>query len=111
MNFREAYEDDLEQAFFDPEEFAEEHTIDGKKVLAVVMDAGLTQANDRRQGAFNPKDMSINTDSKTVYLMEKNCERKFAPNTPINIDGKRMIVIKTGKLHGIVRLTVRKNAV
>lgn len=110
MNFKESYEDDLTQAFFDPEEFAEEHMIDGKKILAVVMDAELTSSNERKQNTFNPKDMSINTDQKNVFIRESDCERKFAANTPVKIDGKNMLVIKTARLHGIVQLTVRRNA-
>ena len=45
MNFKDAFKDDLEEAFFDLDEFAEEHTIDGVKMTVIKQEV----RHDRRR--------------------------------------------------------------
>lgn len=111
MTFKEAYNEDLADVFFDPEEFASEHTIDGKPMVIVKENATLENPRTGLKTALNPKESAINKSQTVLYIQEKDAERKFTVNSMINLDGKKLFVYAVDHWDGVYRLTVGTHAV
>ncbi len=109
MNFREAYQDDLRNAFFDEDEFAGKHTIDGKEctvILTEVKSEGARKYYGRSQSTFNQKEMAVNRVIYVVYVRKEDIQRKLTTNAMINLDGKKYF-IQDVKLHeGVYTLAI-----
>lgn len=108
MNFKEAFESDLDEAFFDLDEFAEEIKIDGKKMVAIKQEVNLKDAGNVLKGSFNPRENTQNSTDFTLYIKEKDAKRRFTANALINIDGEPMFVRSAKKLRGMIQITVGK---
>ena len=108
MNFKEAFESDLDEAFFDLDEFAEEIKIDGKKTVAIKQEVNLKDAGNVLKGRFNPRENTQNSTDFTLYIKEKDAKRRFTANALINIDGEPMFVRSVKKLRGMIQITVGK---
>ena len=108
MNFKEAFESDLDEAFFDQDEFAEEIKIDGKKTVAIKQEVNLKDAGNVLKGSFNPRENTQNSTDFTLYIKEKDAKRRFTANALINIDGEPMFVRSVKKLRGMIQITVGK---
>ena len=108
MNFKEAFESDLDEAFFDLDEFAEEIKIDGKKTVAIKQEVNLKDAGNVLKGRFNPRENTQNSTDFTLYIKEKDAKRRFTANALINIDGEPMFVRSAKKLRGMIQITVGK---
>ena len=108
MNFKEAFESDLDEAFFDQDEFAEEIKIDGKKMVAIKQEVSLKDAGNVLKGSFNPRENTQNSTDFTLYIKEKDAKRRFTANALINIDGEPMFVRSVKKLRGMIQITVGK---
>lgn len=108
MNFKEAYLEDLEEIFFDTEEFASKHVIDGKTMTVVLTDVTLESAktNAERKSALNPKEGAVNKSGIVLYIQEKDVERKFTANSMINLDGKKLFIYDVKHFDGVYKLTV-----
>lgn len=113
MNFKEAYQEDLENAFFDQDEFASTHTIDGEEHSIVLVDMKSADAKGAygRKSSLNPKETAINKVSYTVYIKEKDVKRKFTSNAMINLDGKNYYIHDVGRTEGVYRLDIGIHAV
>mgnify|MGYP003404790600 FL=1 len=108
MNFKEAFESDLDEAFFDLDEFAEEIKIDGKKTVAIKQEVNLKDAGNVLKGSFNPRENTQNSTDFTLYIKEKDAKRRFTANALINIDGEPMFVRSVKKLRGMIQITIGK---
>ena len=108
MNFKEAFESDLDEAFFDQDEFAEEIKIDGKKMVAIKQEVNLKDAGNVLKGSFNPRENTQNSTDFTLYIKEKDAKRRFTANALINIDGEPMFVRSVKKLRGMIQITIGK---
>lgn len=108
MNFKEAFESDLDEAFFDLDEFAEEIKIDGKKTVAIKQEVNLKDAGNVLKGSFNTRENTQNSTDFTLYIKEKDAKRRFTANALINIDGEPMFVRSVKKLRGMIQITVGK---
>lgn len=108
MNFKEAFESDLDEAFFDLDEFAEEIKIDGKKTVAIKQEVNLKDAGNVLKGSFNPRENTQNRTDFTLYIKEKDAKRRFTANALINIDGEPMFVRSVKKLRGMIQITIGK---
>lgn len=108
MNFKEAFESDLDEAFFDLDEFAEEIKIDGKKTVAIKQEVNLKDAGNVLKGSFNPRENTQNSTDFTLCIKEKDAKRRFTANALINIDGEPMFVRSVKKLRGMIQITVGK---
>ena len=109
MNFREAFKEDLDEAFFCSDEFATEHKIDGKPVTVVV--AGIDREDGqstRRQNTMNPREKYISAEAITVYIREKDARERYSANATINFDGENMFVISATKTEGMYKLVIGK---
>ena len=108
MNFKDAFKDDLEEAFFDLDEFAEEHTIDGVKMTVIKQEVRLKDAGNVMKGSFNPMENTQNDAGFSMYIKEKDAKRRFTANALIDVDGERMFVRSVKKLCGMIQITVGK---
>ena len=108
MNFKEAFESDLDEAFFDLDEFAEEIKIDGKKTVAIKQEVNLKDAGNVLKGSFNQRENTQDSTDFTLYIKEKDAKRRFTANALINIDGEPMFVRSVKKLRGMIQITVGK---
>lgn len=108
MNFKEAFESDLDEAFFDLDEFAEEIKIDGKKMVAIKQEISLKDAGNVLKGSFNPRENTQNSTDFTLYIKEKDAKRRFTANALIDVDGERMFVRSVKKLRGMIQITIGK---
>ena len=114
MNFKEAYEDDLEQVFFDEEEFASKHVIDGRECTIVLEKTGHEGARkyfSRSRSTFNPKETAVNKVQYIIYIREKDIERKLTVNATIILDGTKYFIQNVICQAGMYTLTVGTYAV
>lgn len=110
-SFKEAYQDDLDNAFFDEEEFADRHTIDGEECTIILTDVTSTDASPRGvKTALNPKETAINRVSHIIYIRDTEVEKlkrtKFSCNAMINLDGKTYFVQDVKHQNGMYRLAI-----
>lgn len=108
-NFKEAYEDDLEAAFFDEEEFASKHTIDGEECTIVLIDITSVDArllNRSMKTSLIPKETAINKTSYILYIRDTELKRKITSNALINLDGKKYFVQDVKHTDGVYRLAI-----
>lgn len=94
MGFREQLEEDM-GVFFNLEEFADIHTVNGAEVSAVIDNealAGLYISRDTRTE-------SLFTDSIMVYIQESSLDFEPVPEQCIDFDG-HIYIISDVKLDG-----------
>ena len=94
MDFKEAYQGDIDQAFFDMEECASAHVIDGKECEVVLTNLSKTDAKTSyglMKATLNPKETAINKLSYTLYIRDKDMRKKVTTNAVINLDGKNYL--------------------
>lgn len=105
-NFKDAYQDDLENVFFDEDEFAGRHTIDGEACTAILIDITSSDAIRAPKSAFNPKETAINRVSHIIYIRDTELKRKISSNALINLDGKKYFVQDVKHTDGVYRLDI-----
>lgn len=110
MNFREAYQDDLDGAFFDEEEFASRHTIDGEELTIVLVETTSADAKALKS-ALNPKETAINKISHIAYIRDSDIKRKLTTNAVIALDGKKYFIQDVKHNEGVYRLALGIHAV
>lgn len=114
MNFKETYEEDLCEVFFDTDELASEHSIDGQTVTVVLKEVSYTNAKQmsgRSLSAVNPKETAVNKSSTILYIREKDVTRKYTVNAMIDVDGRKLFVQDVCFSDGIYKLTIGGYAV
>lgn len=111
MNFKDVYREDLENAFFDEDEFAEKHMIDGKEYTIVLTEVKAEDAREHVKKSVNPKETAINKVKFVLYIREKDVERKITVNSMINLDGKKYFVLDVIKMRGVYKVSIGIHAV
>ena len=108
-NFKEAYADDLENVFFDVEEFASKHNIDGEECTVVLINTTSVDAkayNRTLHTTSSPKERAVNRISHILYIRDTELKRKFTSNSLINLDGKTYFVQDVKHMRGVYRLAI-----
>ena len=88
MGFKEQLLDDLDAVFFNPEEFAESHTINGAEVDIVV-------DNDKLADIYISKEThteELFTDSMMFYVRKKDLDFEPVPGQYLEFDGRGMLI-------------------
>lgn len=112
MGFSEDYMEDIDDVFFDDEELAGEHTIDGVALTAIVRNTTfVSTTEDLRvsRRTVNPKENSVNTSACIVFIRKRDAERKFRSGGMINFDGKKMFVHDVKEIPGMIRIVMGAN--
>ena len=114
MNFKDTYRDDLAEAFFDTDEFASEHVIDGKPMNVILTNTGFRDAPKVRSSTrtmMNYKENAINKVMTTLYIKEDDIGRKLTANAAINLDGENMWINEVDHMEGMYRLVIGKHKI
>lgn len=114
MNFKEAYLEDLGNAFFDLEEFASKHMIDGEEYTIVLTDMSGEEARTlygKNSSVLNPKETAIMKTSYVIYIQDTELKRKFSVNAMINLDGRKYFVQSVAHTEGVCRLAIGGHSV
>ena len=115
MNFRDAYQDDLKTAFFDLDNFASEHMINGVPMTVVLERTDFQSARtlyNQTKTALNPKENAINKECIILYINDSDTVRKkYTVNAMINLDGQDMFIYESVHLEGMHRLVIGKHKV
>jgi len=88
MGFKEQLLDDLDSVFFNPEEFAETHTINGVEVDIVV-------DNDKLAELYISKEThteELFTDAIMFYVRKKDLDFEPVPGQYMKYDGRGMLI-------------------
>lgn len=108
-NFKEAYADDLENVFFDVEEFASKHTIDGEECTVVLTDVTSVDAkayNRTMHTTTSSKERAVSRISHILYIRDTELKRKITSNSLINLDGKKYFVQDMTHTEGVYKLAI-----
>lgn len=113
MTFREAYDEDLKDVFFDSEEFGSEHTIDGEPLMVILTETDFESGGlgSNLKNTFNPKESAINKKTLTLCIREEDVKRKLTVNAKITVDGKKMFINDVKHTMGMYRLLVGEHMV
>jgi hypothetical protein len=101
MNFKETVARDR-ALFLNPDEFGEEHRIDGKMVTVVLDDNALKE----RQGGA---ELSVAESSLLIYAAVEDLPTPKAPGAGMNVDGREYIVDDWSIDMGIATVALRQN--
>jgi hypothetical protein len=114
MNFKEAFADDLQKAYFDLDDFGTTHTIDGVEcdiVMTEIKAEDSVRSYRLSKNALNPKESAINKHGYVIYVRDTDLRKKVTVNSMITLDGKKFFVYEVSHTDGIYTLTVGINAV
>lgn len=102
MGFKEQIQKDLDAVFFNLDEFAERHRVEGVQI-AVVVDND--QLNKLKKGQI------IGLIEADMLLMgrEKDFPADLEPGRLLNVDGRELLVVNSGKDMGLVEVALSQN--
>ena len=102
MSFKEQILKDLDAVFFNLDEFAELHRVEGAKIAVVVDNDQLNKLN---------KGQILGPVEADMLLMgrESDFPRDLEPGRLLNVDGREMLVANSGKDMGLVEVALRQN--
>lgn len=104
MSFKDQIEKDLVDVFLNTEEFAEFHRVEGARI-AVVVDKD--QLNKLKQGQI----LGLVEADMLLMGREVDFPADLDPGRLINVDGRELIVVDSGKDMGLVEVALRQNRV
>lgn len=102
MNFKEQIQKDLDAVFFNLDEFAELHRVEGVQI-AVVVDND--QLNKLKKGQI----LGLVEADMLLMGREADFPRDLEPGRLLNVDGREMLVANSGKDMGMVEVALRQN--
>ena len=102
MSFKEQLQKDLDSVFFNLDEFAELHRVEGKKI-PVVVDSD--QLNKLKKGQI------LGLIEADMLLMGKASDfpDDMEPGRLLNVDGRELIVTKASKDMGLIEAALSQN--
>ena len=101
MNFKDQLVQDLD-VFFNLEEFAEFHRVEGVKI-AVVVDND--QLNKLKKGQI----LGVVEADMLLMGRETDFPSDLEPGRLLNVDGRELIISNSGKDMGLVEVALRQN--
>lgn len=100
MNFKEQLQKDLDEVFLNLDEFAEMHSIEGKRIPVVV---------DTDQMNKNVQILGLIEADMLIMGKETDFPNHLEPGRTLNVDGREMIVVKASRNQGFVEVALRQN--
>ena len=102
MSFKEQILKDLDAVFLNVDEFAEYHRVEGVQIPVVVDN---DQLNKLKEGQI------LGLVEADMLLMGKESDfpRDLEPGRLLNVDGRELIVVNSGKDMGLVEVALRQN--
>lgn len=114
MTFQEMLKTDLDDVFFDADELASEHEIDGEMLTVVLQEENYSNAKTRygeSRGNINPKETAVNKNTLTLRIREADVQRKLTAGAMIDVDGKKMFIADVKHPPGVYILTIERHKV
>ena len=102
MNFKEMIRNDLDTVFFNLDEFAEHHRVEGAKIVVIVDDDRL---NTLKKGQI----LGLVEADMLIMGREGDFPADLEPGRLLNVDGRELIVVNSGKDMGLVEVALRQN--
>ena len=102
MSFKEQIQKDLDSVFFNLDEFAELHLIEGAEI-AVVVDND--QLNKLKKGQI----LGLVEADMLIMGRETDFPEYLEPGRLLNVDGRELIVANSGKDMGLVEVALSQN--
>ena len=102
MSFKEQILKDLDAVFFNLDEFAELHRVEGVQI-AVVVD------NDRLNKLKKGQILGLVEADMLLMGREVDFPANLEPGRLLNVDGREMLVANSGKDMGMVEVALRQN--
>lgn len=102
MSFKDQILKDLDNVFFNLDEFAEMHRVEGAHI-AVVVDND--QLNKLKKGQI----LGLVEADMLLMGRESDFPANLEPGRLLNVDGRELIVANSGKDMGLVEVALRQN--
>lgn len=102
MGFKEQIQKDLDAVFFNLDEFAELHRVEGKQI-AVVVD------NDQLDKLKKGQILGLIEADMLLMGRETDFPADLDPGRLLNVDGRELLVVKSGKDMGLVEVALSQN--
>ena len=102
MNFKEQIQKDLDAVFFNTDEFAEPHRVEGKKIDVIV-------DSDKMDELKKGQILGLIEADMLLMGKEQDFPRDLEPGRLLNVDGRELIVTNSGKDMGLVEVALRQN--
>lgn len=105
MTFKECIRSDVTDVFLNLEEFAVEHTINGKKMRALVDNNELIEREKKAKSDMD----GVNTKQTLIYVWAREYGGLPPVGYMITLDGMRYIVTDAINEDGVYSITVEAN--
>lgn len=102
MGFKEQLQKDLDNVFFNLDEFAELRRVEGQKIPVVVDDDQLTNLKKGQILGLVEADMLL-------MGRESDFPANLEPGRLLNVDGREMVIANSGKDMGLVEVALSQN--
>ena len=102
MSFKEQIQKDLDFVFFNLDEFAELHLIEGTEITVVV-------DNDRLSKLKKGQILGLVEADMLIMGRETDLPEYLEPGQLLNVDGRELIVTNSGKDMGLVEVALSQN--
>ena len=102
MGFKEQIHKDLDAVFFNVDEFAEPHRIEGRTVAVIVDSDRLTNLKKGQILGLVEADMLI-------LGKESDFPRDLEPGRLLNVDGRELLVMNSGRDMGLVEVALSQS--
>lgn len=102
MGFKEQIQKDLDAVFFNTDVFAEYHRVEGAKI-AVVVDND--QLNKLKKGQI----LGLVEADMLILGREADFPADLDPGRLLNVDGRELLVVNSGKDMGLVEVALSQN--
>lgn len=102
MSFKEQIQQDLDTVFFNLDEFAELHRVEGAEITVVV---DSDQLNKLKKGQI------LGLIEADMLLMGRTSDfpEDLEPGRLLNVDGRELIVVNSGKDMGLTEVALSQN--
>ena len=105
LTFKEILRQDVKKVFFNPAEFGEEHTVNGKPMLIMIDDNELTEREKRMKSNMD----GIYNKQTLVYVRALDYGPLPGIGKPVKIDGTTFIVTDSLNEGGVYSLHLEAN--
>lgn len=102
MNFKDMIKNDLDAVFFNSTEFAEPHRVEGAKIDVVVDN---DQLNKLKKGQI----LGLVEADMLIMGRETDFPADLSPGRLLNVDGRELLVVNSGKDMGLVEVALSQN--
>lgn len=102
LTFKDCAAADIDVVFFNTDEFADEHTVNGKTLLVVWDDNTLADRGAHWEGGAKQSfDQGLYKADARLYVKVKELGGKPKVNSPMLVDGKKYIVSNVDEESGV----------